>query len=298
MVPPAPASQPGKKDRREEAREKARIERDAEKRRQRRNKVFLQGGIGVVVIAIIAVIALVIVNVNQTNGPAGPGPKNIAGGGILFTGVNGVATPTASAASAKNVAVVPIKTTDNSVAHITTYVDLACPICQQFETTYASEIKKLVASGNATLDVHTISILDRNFLGTRYASRAANAAACVANFQPSKFLDTQNAFYANQPKESTTGLTNVQIKALLKTAGVTSSSVTSCVDKESYKSWVTSVSAKTTATKVLQDASGGFGTPTIFVNGKRWNNSDDFATFLESTVTGAATPTPTPSATK
>ncbi len=295
MVPPAPAAQPGKKDRREEAREKARIEREAEKRRQRRSKIFLQGGIGVAVIAIIAVIALVVVNTNQPSGPAGPGPKNMADGGILFTGVNGVATPTTTAAPAKNASVTPIKTTDNSIAHITTYVDWACPVCQQFETTYASEIQKLVASGEATLSVHTISILDRSFLGTRYASRAANAAACVANYQPDKFLSAQNTFYANQPKESTTGLTNAQIKALLNTAGVTNSAVTACVDKESYKSWVTSDTTKTTSEASLQDSSGQFGTPTVFVNGKRWNNSDDFAAFLSGAVTGTTAPSPSPS---
>ena len=294
MVPSAPAAQPGKKDRREEAREKARIEREAEKRRQRRNRFFLQGGIGVAVIAIIAVIALVVINMNQPSGPAGPGPKNMAGGGILFTGVSGVATPTTTAAAAKNSAVTPIKTTDNSIANITTYVDWACPVCQQFESTYASQIQQLVASGQATLSVHTISILDRSFLGSRYASRAANAAACVANYEPTKFLSAQSTFYANQPKESTTGLTNAQIKSLLKTAGVTNSAVTSCVDNESYKSWVTSVSTKTTSTTALQDASGQFGTPTVFVNGKRWNNSEDFATFLQSAVTGSPAPSASP----
>ncbi len=294
MVPPVPGSQPGKKDRREEAREKARIEREAEKRRQRRNKIFLQGGIGVVILAVLVVIALVVVNANKPSGPAGPGPKNMADSGILFTGVNGVATVTKTAVPAKNASVTPAKTTDTGIANITTYVDWACPICQQFETTYASTIQQLVASGEATLSVHPISILDRSFLGTRYASRAANAAACVANYEPDKFLDAQSTFYANQPAESTTGLTNAQIKALLKKAGVTSSAVASCVDSEKFKSWVTSVSTKTTSTASLADSSGSFGTPTVFVNGKRWNNSDDFGTFLQSAVTGSPVPTPTP----
>jgi hypothetical protein len=41
------------------------------------------------------------------------------------------------------------------------------PACKSFEATYASQIQQLVANGSATLEVHTISILDRNYLTSR-----------------------------------------------------------------------------------------------------------------------------------
>ena len=287
----------GKKDRREQARETARIEREAQKRRDRRNKIFLQGGIGLGILAVLAVIALVIVNVNQPAGPAGPGPKNMASQGILFTGKGGAITPTLTAPAPANGPATPtaFPASDN-VAHITTYVDWACPVCKQFEAAYSSDLEALVAGGSATLEIHPIAILDANYPGSRYSSRAANAAACVANFDPDKFLDAQTAFYDNQPAERTSGLTNGAMLALLKGAGVDDPKITNCVNKESFKSWVASATARTTSTKSLIDPSSGyFGTPTVFVNGKRWNNSTDFPTFIASAVPGLlGTPTPTP----
>jgi protein-disulfide isomerase len=296
MVPPAPGSQPGKKDRREEAREKARIEREAQKRRERRNKFLLQGGIGLAVVAIIIVVVLVVVNVNKPVVGAGETPKNMGGNGILFTGVGGKAVATTTKAPSPTATVNPAASPDDGKAHITTYVDWACPVCKSFEAAYSDSIQSLVASGDATLSVHPVAILDRNYAGSRYSSRAANAAACVANYDPQNFLAAQGLFYTNQPAEGSTGLSNSGIKSLLKQAGVTSSAVASCVDKESFKKWVAATTSRTTSSAKLQNATqGGFGTPTVFVNGTMWNGSDDFGTFLQSAVTGGtSTPTPTP----
>jgi protein-disulfide isomerase len=288
-------STPGKKDRREAARETARLEREAEKKRQRRNRVFLQGGIGIAVIALVAIIAVVVVGANQgTGGTAGP--RNMASAGILFTGQSGAVTPTKTAAAPASGKLVPTKTsTTAGVANIVTYVDWACPVCKNFEASYAADISSLVASGGATLEVHPIAILDQNYAGSRYSSRAANVAACVANFEPTKFLDAQTAFYDNQPAEGSTGLSNSAMKALLTKAGITNPKIDSCIDKETYKSWVTNVTRTTTTDKSLVDpTSGSFGTPTVYVNGKRWNNSTDFPTFVGESLGGTGTPTPTP----
>jgi len=277
------SSTPGKKDRREEAREKARIEREAEKKRQRRNKIFLQGGIGVAVIAIVVVIVLIVVgNPGASGGGSSKGPKNMASNGILFTGTDGKITATPTPAAKVSDAVTPPKGDGaDGVPNIVTYVDWACPACQAFEKAYAGGIADLVKSGKATLDVQPVSILDRNYAGSRYASRAANAAACVANFEPDKFLDAQNVFYEQQPKEGTTGLTNSQIKGLLKDAGVGTDAINTCVDKETFKKWVTNVTTKVTSNPDLIDAAqGGFSTPTVFVNGTRWDAKGDFLEFV------------------
>jgi len=282
----APGSNtPGKKDRREEAREKARIEREAEKKRQRRNKIFLQGGIGAAVVAIVVIIVLVVVGNGASSGGGGgsnKAPKNLANGGILFTGADGSITATTTPAPKASTVDVAPKSADSTagVANIVTYIDWACPVCQSFEKAYSSDITDLVKSGKATLDVHPISIVDRSYLSSRYASRAANAAMCVANFAPQKFLDAQTQFYDNQPAEGSNGLTNTQIKGLLKDAGVGTDAINNCVDKETYKNWVTTISQKTSTDKSLLSSDGSFGTPTVFVNGKRWPNSGDFKEFI------------------
>ena len=66
---------PTRNERRDAAREKARVLREEQKKRDRRNKLLIQGG---VVVAILAVAALVVGLVLQNTKPAGPGPQNMA----------------------------------------------------------------------------------------------------------------------------------------------------------------------------------------------------------------------------
>ena len=96
MATPGSNSNMGKKDRREAAREKARLDREAERKRTRRNKIFLQSGVGLAVIAIAAIVMLVIVNqpkpVELSNNEAGP--ANMISDGILLTGSTTTAVKT------------------------------------------------------------------------------------------------------------------------------------------------------------------------------------------------------------
>ncbi|MFJ4075853.1 DsbA family protein [Curtobacterium sp. NPDC089991] len=268
---------PTKNERRQHAREVSRQRADAEKRRKRRNKWFLQGGIGLGIIAIAAIITLVVVNVNNAPAVSAAGPKNMATGAIQFTGEGGEVTPvTTKAVTAKGTpSAVPTSNTDGAVA-VTEYVDWACPVCKQFEAAYADQILDKVKSGDATLAIQPVSILDRSYQSSRYASRAANAAMCVANYAPDKFLDVQTQFFANQPTEGTSGLTNAEIAKLVKAGGATGSNVSECLSTEQFKGWVTKSTKLVTADEALQGTQG-FGTPTVVVNGKRL---DDLSTVI------------------
>ncbi|TCU86738.1 protein-disulfide isomerase [Curtobacterium sp. PhB191] len=268
---------PTKNERRQHAREVSRQRADAEKRRKRRNKWFLQGGIGLGIIAIAAIITLVVVNVNNAPAVSAAGPKNMATGAIQFTGEGGEVTPvTTKAVTAKGTpSAVPTSNTDGAVA-VTEYVDWACPVCKQFEAAYADQILDKVESGDATLAIQPVSILDRSYQSSRYASRAANAAMCVANYAPDKFLDVQTQFFDNQPTEGTSGLTNAEIAKLVKAGGATGSNVSECLSTEQFKGWVTKSTKLVTADEALQGTQG-FGTPTVVVNGKRL---DDLSTVI------------------
>ncbi|TDW73443.1 protein-disulfide isomerase [Curtobacterium sp. PhB25] len=268
---------PTKNERRQHAREVSRQRADAEKRRKRRNKWFLQGGIGLGIIAIAAIITLVVVNVNNAPAVSAAGPKNMATGAIQFTGEGGEVTPvTTKAVTAKGTpSAVPTSNTDGAVA-VTEYVDWACPVCKQFEAAYADQILDKVKSGDATLAIQPVSILDRSYQSSRYASRAANAAMCVANYAPDKFLDVQTQFFDNQPTEGTSGLTNAAIAKLVKAGGATGSNVSECLSTEQFKGWVTKSTKLVTADEALQGTQG-FGTPTVVVNGKRL---DDLSTVI------------------
>ena len=268
-----------KKSQRDKARETARIAREQDKRRQRRNRLLVQGGIGVVLLAIAAVVVIVIATMGHA-GPAvsaGDSPKNMNTGGIVFEGSAGSAVPIAAAASSASKTPSPSGTVKTAgVPHVVTFIDWSCPICKEFEATYSTKLEQLVAAGKITLEIHPVAILDTHYQTSGYSTRAANAAACVANFEPRKFLSVQTEFYDNQPTEGSNGLSNSQILGLIGNAGATTASVTECVNKESYESWVTSTTQRVITLPSLADpAEGGFGTPTVFINGKRWSGSTD-----------------------
>jgi protein-disulfide isomerase len=193
----------------------------------------------------------------------------------------------------------------SSVVTIRIYLDYFCPVCNQFETANKDQISSWLKSGAATLEIHPVSFLDRESLGTRYSSRAANAAACVSNYSPDDFWTFTQAMYVSQPKELTAGLTNAQIIKVIQGAGVTNlSQISKCVNKETYKSWVTDSTDRATHGP-LPDANikTVTGTPTIIVDGLQYVATDfgsasDFQAFVVQAA-GASfnpgtTPTPTP----
>jgi protein-disulfide isomerase len=293
MAAPGSNNQQGKKDRREAAREKARLEREAEKRRQRRNRIFIQGGIGVVVLAIVAVVALVIVNVNK---PAGPGPLNMASDGILLSGANMTATKT-TAIKAGATPVVTNTTKLKPMVNIVTYIDYQCPYCQQFETTNADQIATWVKAAQATIEIHPIAILDSSSLGNKYSTRAANAAACVANYDPNNYYAVNTALFANQPAEKTSGKTDSELFSTVSGAGSGSANVKSCITSQQFVPWVTAATARVhpsgdqkVFTGVAKTPITFGGTPTVFVNGVQYTGSltdaTAFATFTAQQVTG------------
>lgn len=271
---------PTKNERRQHARDVARQRADAERRRKRRNRWFLQGGIGIGVIAIAAIVAIVIVNVNNASTVSATGPKNMATGAIQFTGKDGKVTPVTTKAVTNGTATpVPTKNADGAVA-VTEYVDWACPVCKQFEGAYANQILDRVKTGEATLAIQPVSILDRSYQNSRYASRAANAAMCVANFAPDKFLAVQTQFFDNQPQEGSKGLTNAEIAKLVKAGGATGSDISECLSTERYKGWVTKSTQAVVGNPALQGQQG-FGTPTILVNGKMVSTLTDVVSEID-----------------
>jgi protein-disulfide isomerase len=288
-----------KSEKREHARELARIMREKQKARQRRKRFFVQGGIGLAVIAVIAVIALVVVQNNQ-NAVAAPataaGPLNMKSDGILFHGVGGTATAVKTAAvQAKSKPVATDTKKLTNTANIVEYIDYQCPYCNEFVTTNLAQEDKWVAAGKATLEIHPIAFLDSSSEGNRYSSRAANAAACVANYDPNDFLAVTKSLYANQPAEDTPGMSNSKLLSILNGAGATGTKITGCVNGESFKTWVTESTTRVTSgtfVGVANTPEAFPGTPTVFVDGVPYSGSltdaSAFASFVNSQKAGTA----------
>ncbi|MEO6826303.1 MAG: thioredoxin domain-containing protein [Microbacteriaceae bacterium] len=291
-------SRPSKNARREAAREKARALREAQKKKDRRNRVLLQGGIGVAVLAVLAIVAFVIVTSIR---PPASGPKNMASDGIVI-GKGLKAIPTA--ALSPNASPVPsIPDSTASVVNIRTYIDYLCPYCGQFEKTNAKQLADLAKSGAGTIEVHPIALLTSHSQGTKYSQRAANAAACVANYSPDQFYAFHISLFENQPQENSAGLTSKKLKDMVKAAGAKNlSSIDSCIDDGKFNGWVQSATDRAISDPIPNSDLKKFtGTPTVLVNGKQYTgsltSSKEFAAFVlqaSSDTYSTSTPTPTP----
>lgn len=288
-----------KNEKREAAREKARVLREEQKKKDKRTRLLLQGGIIVAAIAIIAIVAVVIVNGNK---PAGPGPLNMASDGIQIN-QGYVATETPALKAGEDP--VPNERAEGEL-NITMFVDYLCPICGQFESTNGEYISSLLENGGTTVDIHPISILDRLSQGTKYSTRAANAASCVANYSPNQFYDFHNLLFANQPAENSSGLSDDELIALTVDAGVSDADdIASCIKDKEFRAFV-DASTKRALNGPIPNSNVAqvTGTPTVIVNGVKYEGPiNDLASFQAFVIQAAgetfnesstSTPTPTP----
>ncbi|MFD1721400.1 DsbA family protein [Amnibacterium endophyticum] len=301
------APRQSKNERRDAAREKARQERVRQQKREKRNRAVLQVSIGAVIIAIVAVVAVIIVNSVR---PPGPGPANMANGGITLEGpqLTAVRTPAAAASATPS----PEATSSDGKVRIQIFEDFACPYCKQFEDSNGPQVEELVKSGAAIVQYYPVAILDRLY-PDKYSTRAANAAAAVANWSPNEWEAFHTRLYAIQPEEgvATSGPSDDQIIAVARQVGVKNlDQVSQAVKDSRFDAWVTARTAEFTEKRgALQGAalppSWGGSTPTVLVNGQYYTGAPSdtaafgaFVTSVGGTTGATPTPTPTPSASK
>ena len=293
-------SSPSKNRRRDAARIKARQLRVSQKKKDRRNRVFLQGGIGIAGIAIVVLVAVIIVNSIK---PAGPGPKNMASDGVLIgEGMTTTLTP-ALQPDANPRPSEPDST--GAVANIRVYLDYLCPFCGDFEAANTEQIAEWVDSGAATIEIHPVAILTSKSAGTKYSLRAANAAACVANYSPDDFFAFNSALFVDQPEETSSGRSNDEIKAVARDSGVSASltQINACIDDGTFEAWVQAATDRSLDGPIANSSIKAItGTPTVLVNGKPYTGSledpKEFASFVQQALGETySTSTPTPAAT-
>jgi protein-disulfide isomerase len=274
---------PPKKDRRETARESARQMREEQKKRESRNRWLLRGGIGLALVAIAAIVAVLIVSSVK---PPSPGPLNMASDGVLMQGDGTAVAAVETKAIAPDAEPVP---TDVSAladtVNITVYLDYLCPYCNQFEVTNSEQLTTWLTAGAITLETHPISILDNSSNGSKFSTRSANAAACVANYQPDSFLDVNSALFANQPAEGTSGLTDDELVSLVEEAGVTDESVATCITDQQFSDWVGDATDRALAGPLPNtELEAVKGTPTVLVQGVQYTGALDDAAAFETFV--------------
>ncbi|MDQ0802443.1 DsbA family protein [Arthrobacter sp. SLBN-112] len=289
---PANEVRKSKAERTAEAREKARLIREAQAKKDKRNKLLIGWGIVAAVVAILVVVALVVTSSLKQNAPIadqGPTPANAnIHGGVTLLANSDVAKSDPATVDANSLGDAPQTPPAEVVApgaeaeagkpvKVVLYVDFICPVCKNFETQYNDQLTSLRNDGKITVEYRPLGFLDSRST-TNYSSRAANAAACVANTAPEKYADYFNALYAQQPAEGSAGLSDNDLKKMASDMGV---NIGSCVDDKTYRPYVKYTTKEASAIGVS-------GTPTVFVDGKQWGKGDSaqtpFPDFLQAAI--------------
>jgi protein-disulfide isomerase len=140
-----------------------------------------------------------------------------------------------------------------------TYVDFMCPYCGDFEENWGETVSEQVSAGVLTLEVYPVAILDRASQGTEFSTRAANAMYCVAEDNPDAAYPFLDLMFANQPAETTPGLTDEEIVSFAERAGAPGAA--ECIADRTYADFVT---------QTTEQLPGG-GTPAVLLNGDTLN---------------------------
>ncbi|MFF0489574.1 DsbA family protein [Nocardia sp. NPDC004068] len=223
----------------------------AVQRTDRRRTIAIQVGVAVVLIGLIAAIGISIAVRQSDKNDAGPTPT-VTAQPPAPDAVTGSITDNGSIRIGK----------PGAKATVRLVADLQCPSCQLFEATNATVLEDEVKAGTAAVEYNIIAFLDRASGGARYSSRAANAAYCVAENDPTKFQAWVASMYKQQPPEGSGGLPDEKLVQIAQEAGYTDPVVAQCINDDKYDSYVQ---------KVTKDVlnSGIQSTPTVFVNGQQ-----------------------------
>jgi protein-disulfide isomerase len=155
------------------------------------------------------------------------------------------------------------------------YEDFLCPICGRFEANFGGKLTQAINDGKIQVRYHPVAILNRATNPPGYSLRAANAGICSAE------VGVFPAYHATlfdgdtQPHEGSAGLTDQQLIDLGNQVSAPAA-FASCVTSGRYSKAVTAETNRAAKDPSLRgQGSNSFGTPTVMVNGKRADLSDD-----------------------
>ncbi|GIG27709.1 DsbA family protein [Cellulomonas marina] len=276
---PSNDPRPSKADRREAARAEAARLRAEQARKAKRTRIIAISGLAAAVIALAVVVALIITNSTANREAYG----QVVYGGTSDTVEAPALTDVTSPAGTDDRGGIPVSadgvgTTGDAPVELTVYLDYQCPFCAQFEAANAQMLAERTEAGDISVTYHLLSFLDRASNGTFYSTRAANAAATVADQDPDNFIAFSTALFENQPAEGTEGLTDAEIAEIAQGVGVPAAVTDTFTDTVSgsftdgdgeqegtwrtYAPWVVAVTGQAEADLPR------LSTPTILIDGQ------------------------------
>ena len=267
-------------EQREIARQKAREIREQQQKKEKRNKLIIQLSVVAVLLGSVGIVVAFIFG-SQGSDVARPDlgekPANMEfdNGIRLGEGLEPVSNGE-----------------QQDVPNIQIWVDYQCPVCQAFDVPNNQQIRSWVDTGVATVEYHPISFLDRASVDN-YSSRAANFAACTANYSPENFFDVNAIMMERQPGEGTGTLTDDDLLGIAEEAGVNvDDDFTACVASKAFDDWIQQTTNEVLTTPRPGSGVQITGTPSVIVDGEEYTwatgeelvNPARFASFVQSTM--------------
>lgn len=242
-----------KYDARLAAREQAAALRNAQLKKDKRNRLI---AISILILAVVGLgIAIFAINKSGQAKPLAdtPAPATATVDGGISFGKGAVAG------------------TDNGpdAIDLAVYLDFQCSYCATFEITNSESISQMLEAGDITLTVHPVSILSSSF-----SQDTAAATAYLADKAPEHVLDFINAVFLTDPAVNGAP-SNDQLKGLAVAAGVDQGVADDMFNGE-WKKWVAAATEHAANDENLRNPDGGFGTPTIMLEGKRLDAQYDW----------------------
>lgn len=263
-----------KAERRKQAVIEAEKARDAQAAKDRRTRTITLSLLVVGVIALGAVIWFILAQGNKPALERTDGPAAATETGGIPIGASGEAG-----------------STNEGAVDVAVYLDFMCPICGDFEAMNGPTIDELREAGTITEVVYPVAILDRMSAGTQFSTRASAASYYVADKAPAQMSAFFDTMFANQPEENSSGLTDATIAQIAVQAGVPqdiADDIENGKAMQEYGSYVEAVTGAAADDEGLKNANGGFGTPTIAIDGERWDGAWSTPGELEKAVSEAS----------
>lgn len=163
-------------------------------------------------------------------------------------------------------------TTDDTT-EVIIWTELGCPSCKTLFDEYGEQLRSLVESGDASVEVRFATFLDSSS-PNQYSSRAVALAACAYNTDgPEAYWNVLLALYGQQPERGQAGPEDAELVALAESAGVRAS-IQECVEAAPFTDWVREGNDSF-------NAEGLSGTPTVFVDGDQLMDPMDLISAIE-----------------
>lgn len=281
--------------------ERAAAQRKRQRQKEKRRAIIVWSVIALVFVLIAALVVWLFVR-GQSAAGENRRPANMASNGIIL-GAHEKAERQ-HATSLDNDAHKPIASMGDTAA-IRVYVDYASPASKAYFESNRSVLKNYLDQDVARVEIFPIALLTSSSQGSKYATRAANAAGCVANYSPDSFYAFNQGLFDRQPQINTAGLSDDEIISIAKNAKADKMTrISACIRHQQYASWVQSATDSATSGPIAHsDVSKVSTLPLVLVNGKAFTGSvasrEEFAAFVlqRTSADDASDSTPTPTST-